>query len=115
MEKAFEFFDTWMRSQRDFLETWTRSQKGMMGEWIEATMKIRESFGGMTGSQTGTLQAFDFFSSWLGTMLDSMLAFTEGMSNLQGVWRTMIEKQVEINKEIAGHIFVPFSKAGEKR
>jgi hypothetical protein len=115
MEKAFDFFDTWLKSQKDFLENWTGSQKGLMGEWIEATKKIRESFGSITGSQAGTLQTFDLFSSWFGTMLDSMMAFTEGMTNLQNVWKTMVEKQVEINKEIAAFIFESFPKVGEKK
>jgi len=115
MGKAFEFFDIWLRSQKDFLESWTRSQKGLMDDWLEATRKIRQSFDSMTSSQASTSQAFGLFSSWFTTMLNSMTAFIGGMTNLQNIWKTMVDKQVEINKEIAGYIFETMGEAGEKK
>ena len=115
MEKAFEFFDIWLWSQKDFLESWTGSQKGLMNEWIEATRKIHLSFSSMAGSQAGSPQAFALFSSWFTTMLNSMTAFTEGMTNLQDIWKAMVDKQVEINKEIAGYIFETLHGVGEKK
>ena len=63
MEKAFEFFDTWVRLRKDFLDNWIRSQKELTDNWIEAIKKIHMSFGTMVGIRGGSPQLFDVFNS----------------------------------------------------
>jgi len=64
VEKAFEFFDTWLRSQKDFLENWIGSQKGLMENWIGAIKKIQQAVNTMTGSP-GVSQTEEFMKSLL--------------------------------------------------
>lgn len=115
MENAFEFFETWLRSQKDFMDNWLGSQKGMMDNWLDTTKKIQQSFGAMAGTRGGSQQLFDLFNSWFTTMLNSSKVFTEGITNLQNLWKDMTQKQMEMNKEIAQHFFDLFSKVGEAK
>lgn len=99
MEKAFEFFDVWLKSQKDLMDNWLMYQEGLTN-WFEATKKIQESFSSMSGFQAGSPQVFDLFSTWFTLMLNSSKALTEWIMIFQNVWRAMIEKQTEISKEI---------------
>jgi regulator of replication initiation timing len=64
MEKAFEFFGTWVKSQQDFLENWLGSQKELMDNWSEAIKKIQQSVSIMAGSP-GVSQSEEFMKSLL--------------------------------------------------
>ena len=64
MEKAFEFFDTWVRSRKDFLDNWIRSQKELIDNWIEEITKIQQSVSTMAGSR-GISQTEEFMKSLL--------------------------------------------------
>jgi hypothetical protein len=115
MEKAFEFYDTWLKSQKDFLDNWIRSQKELMDIWFDSIKKIQLSFSTMAGSQGVSPQLLELFNSWFTIMLSSSKAFTEGITNLQNAWKTMIEKQMEMSKEIAKHFFDLVAKAEETK
>ena len=114
MEKAFEFFDPWLKSQKDFLGNWTGSQKELMDNWIESIKKIQLSFSTMAGSQGVSPQLLERFNSWYITMLSLSKAFTEGITNLQNAWKT-IEKQMEMSKEIAKRFFDLLKKGEETK
>ena len=64
MEKAFAFFDTWVRSQRDFLDSWLRSQKELMVNWVEGIKKIQQSVSTMAVSP-GVSRNEEFMKSLL--------------------------------------------------
>ncbi len=64
MEKAFAFFDTWVRSQRDFLDSWLRSQKELMINWVEGIKKIQQSVSTMAVSP-GVSRNEEFMKSLL--------------------------------------------------
>jgi len=64
MEKAFEFFDTWVRSRKDFLDNWIRSQKEMIDNWIEAITNIQQSAITIAGSRVVS-QSEEFMKSLL--------------------------------------------------
>ena len=114
MEKAFEFFDTWVKSQKDFLDIWIRSQKELMDIWLDSIKKIQLSFSIMAGSQRVSLQLLELFNSWFTTMLSLSKAFTEGITNLQNAWKT-IEKQMEMSKEITKQFLDLVAKAEETK
>jgi len=115
MEKAFEFFDPWLKSQKDFLGNWTGSQKELMDNWIESIKKIHLSFGTMEGTPRVSPQLLERFNSWYITMLSSSRALTEGITNLQNAWKTMIEKQMEMSKEITKQFLDLVAKAEETK
>jgi regulator of sigma D len=64
VEKAFEFFDTWVGSRKDFFDNWIRSQKELIDNWIEAITKIQQSASTMAGSR-GVSQTEEFMKSLL--------------------------------------------------
>jgi hypothetical protein len=111
VEKAFEFFDTWLRSQKDFLDNWTGYQKELMDNWLNSIKKIQLSFSTMVGPAGGSRQLLDLFNSWFTTMINSSRAFTEGVTNLQNVWKTTMQKQTEMSGEIAKRFLDVVAKA----
>ena len=113
MEKTFEFFDTWLKSQKDFLNNWLRSHRQLMDNWLDSTMKIRASLGALAGGKGGSQELVNLFNSWFNTMLISSETFTQGITNLQNVWMATIDKQIEIGKEIARLFFDLFPKGGD--
>jgi hypothetical protein len=115
MKKAFEFFDPWLRSQKDFLDNWLGSQKELMDNWFESTKNIQLSFSTMAGTLGGSPQLLELFNSWYTMMLSSSRAFTEGITSLQNAWKTMIEKQMEMSKEIAKQFLDLLTKVGETK
>ena len=115
MEKAFEFFDPWLRSQKNFLDNWTGSQKELMDNWIESIKKIQLSFSTMAGTRGVSPQLLERFNSWYTTMLSSSNAFTEGITVLQNTWKTTIEKQMEMGKETSQHFIDLLAKVGETK
>jgi len=115
VEKAFEFFDTWVRSRKDFLDNWIRSQKELIDNWIEAITKIHLSFGAMEGTPLVSPQLLGRFNSWYITMLSSSMAFTEGITNLQNAWKTMTEKQIEMGKGLSKQFLDLIARAAETK
>jgi len=105
MEKTFEFYDAWLKSQKDFLDNWTGSQKGLMDNWLNSIKKIQMSFSTMAGNRGVSPQLLERFNSWFVTMLRSSRAFTEGITNLQNAWKMTIEKQMDMSRELAKQFF----------
>jgi hypothetical protein len=115
MEKAFEFFDPWLRSQKDCLDNWTGSQKELMDNWIESMRKIQLSFGTMEGTPRVSPQLLERFNSWYITMLSSSRALTEGITTLQDAWKTMMEKQMEMSEGFAKQFLDLAARADETK
>jgi hypothetical protein len=115
VEKAFEFYGTWLKWQQDFLNNWIRYQTELMGNWLEGVKSMQMPFSIMAGSQGGSQQFANLYNSWASTMVNSSKAFIEGITNLQNSWKTMTEKQIEAGKEASKHVVVPFKKGGETR
>jgi hypothetical protein len=104
MEKASEFFDVWLKSQKDLMDNWLMYQEGL-NNWLEATKKIQDSFGSMSGYRAGPPHALDLFGTWFTLMLNSSKALTEWIMIFQNVWGAMMEKQTELSKEITEQFF----------
>ena len=115
MEKLFEFYTTWLKWQQDFLNSWFRCQKELMDKWIEGVKSIQMSFGMMAGSQGGSQQFFDLYNSWISTMIGSSKTFTEGITNFQNAWKTMIERQIEMGKETSKQVMGLLKKGEETK
>ena len=102
MERVSDFFDAWLKLPR-----------GFMDNWLEATKKIQQSFSNIPGFYAGLPQFPDLFSPWFTIILNTSKAFTEWIVNLQNVRKTMIEKQMEISKEITDQFFKAVIMSGE--
>jgi hypothetical protein len=117
MEKAFEFFDEWLKSQRDFLEQWVKTQKEFMENWTEATKKLQEAFFSQMGSHEGPAgkEMIDLYTTWVNTMVNSSKVFTDEAIKIQETWKNTVEKQMEISKEMAKSFSELFTQAGAKK
>ena len=104
MEKSLEFFDIWLKSQRDLMDNWLMYQEGL-NNWLGATKKIEESFRSVSELKEGHEEVLDLFSVWFTLMLNSSKALTEWIMIFQSIWKPMMEKQAELSKEITEQFF----------
>lgn len=102
MEKAFEFFNGWLKSQRDFLENWVKTQKEFMENWTEATKSLQEALFSQAGSHNGPTgkEMTELYNSWVTTMVGSSKVFTDEAIKIQETWKKTVEKQMEMSKEM---------------
>ena len=101
MEKVLEFFDAWVKSQKEFMENWVKSQKEFMENWTEATKKMQESFTGIGGSQEGPAKEMqNLYNSWVNTMVNSSKSFSAEAAKIQEAWKNTFEKQLEMSREM---------------
>jgi hypothetical protein len=117
MEKAFEFFDGWLKSQKDFLENWVKSQKEFMENWTEATKKIQEAFLGQMGSHGGPAEKemSELYNTWINTTVNSSKAFTDEAIKIQETWKNAVERQMEMSKEMVKNFSEHFMQPEAKK
>jgi hypothetical protein len=116
MEKVVEIVDAWVKSQKEFMENWVKSQKEFMGKWTDATKKMQESFASMGGAQEGPAkEMLTFYNSWLTTMVNSSKVFADEAGKIQETWKTTIEKQMDMSREMVKNMSEHFKQAGEKK
>lgn len=111
MEKALEFFDAWVKSQKDFLENWVKTQKEFMENWTEATKKLQEGFLSLGGPQEGPgKEMLNLYNSWINTMLNSSKVFTDEAVKIQENWKNTVEKQMEMSREMVKNFLELFAQ-----
>ncbi len=111
-DRLVQFFDAWMKTQKDIMETWIRSQKEFMDNWVEAAKKMQESFLNTGGAQEGTInENLNVYRSWLTTMANSSKVFTDQAGRIQDTWKNAVEKQMDVSREMTGHFAELFKKA----
>ncbi len=117
MEKGLDFFDTWVKSQREFLDNWMKSQKEFMENWMESVEKLRQVFPVPGGSPEGmpAKGMIDFYNSWLTTMISSSKTFTDEAVKVQETWKDTVEKQMEMSREMAKNYFNLLKQGGMKQ
>ena len=112
MEKIMEFVDTMMRSQKEFMDNWVKAQKEFMENWIETTKKMQETLLSVGVSQEGaTKETINLYKSWLATMADSSKVFTDEAGKIQETWKTSVEKQMDMSREMVKGFSELFKKA----
>lgn len=116
MEKAMEFFDGWLKTQKEFMENWVKAQKEFMENWAEATRKLQEPLLNLGSSQEGPAKdVLNFYNSWVSTMVNSSKAFTDEVIKIQETWKSTVEKQMEMSREMANNFFELSKQAGGKK
>src|SRR5512142_1343208 len=116
MDKVLGFMDLWMKAQKEFMENWVKSQKEFMENWLAATQKMQESFLAMGGPREGeTKETFDLYKAWLTTMVNSSKVMSEEATRVQETWKTSVEKQIDLNRELVKNLSNLFKKAAERK
>jgi len=117
MDKGIDFFDAWLKSQKEFLDNWMKSQKEFMENWMESANKLRQVFPGAGGSPEGMAPKamIDFYNSWFTTMINSSKTFTDEAVKVQETWKETVEKQMEMSREMAKNYFDLLKQTGMKQ
>ncbi len=115
MEKIVEFFDAWVKSQKEFIENWVKSQKEFMEHWTEATKKMQESFTSMGGPQEGPAkEMINLCNSWVTTMINASKSFSDEAARMQETWKNAFEKQLEMSREMVKNFTELFKQKAAK-
>ncbi len=101
-KKSAEFIETWAKLQKDFMDNWTKSQKEFMENWLEAAKKMQESFLSLEPKQTGMpgKDMVNMYNTWFNTMVNSSKTFTDEAMKVQETWKTAVEKQMSMGKDL---------------
>ena len=112
-KKSAEFFETWMKSQKEFMDNWMKSQKEFMDNWIESAKKMQEGIMSLDGGKTATpgKELFNMYNTWFNTMVSSSKSFTDEAMKMQETWKTSMEKQMGMSKELFKN-FSEFTRQG---
>ena len=113
MDKMMELVDSWIKSQKELLNNCAQSQKEGVEGWLDATKKMQESLMNMGGSQEGPAkEALTLYNSWLTTMVTSAKAFSDESGKIQETWKSTVEKQMEMTREMVQKLADYFQPVG---
>ena len=116
MDKAMELVDSWMKSQKEFMDNLVKSQKEATEKWAEATKKMQASMMSLGGSQEGPAkEVMGLYNSWLTTMVNSAKSFADESGKIQATWKSTVEKQMEMTREMVSKLSELFKQTAEKK
>ena len=115
MENGLEFFDAWVKSQKEFLQTWSSSQKEFLAHWNESIKKLQESFAILGVAPEGAgKEITDLFRSAFNNLASSTKVFSDEAVKIQETWKATAEKQMEMSREMVKNFSQLFERAGQK-
>jgi hypothetical protein len=93
-----------------------KSQKEFMENWLAAIKKMQESFLTAEGPREGEAkETFDLYKAWITTMVNSSKLMTEEAARVQETWKNAVEKQMDLNRELAKKFSDLFSKTDDRK
>lgn len=116
MEKGLEFFDAWAKSQKDFLDASLKSQEEFRSHWLDSMRKMQQSFLASAGSTDNpqNKEMLNFFNTWFGTMMNSTEVFSDEVVKIQKTWKSTLEKQMEVSRQLVKNFSDYFKQAETK-
>ena len=113
MNNVMDMVDSCMKTQKDFMDSCTKAQKEGLERWAEATVKLQKPFLNMVGTQEGPMkELLGFYSNGLTTMMNSAKTVADESGRIQEVWKSTVEKQVEMAREMMEKMTVCFRPVG---
>jgi hypothetical protein len=101
MNNVMDMVDSCMKTQKDFMDSCTKAQKEGLERWAEATVKLQKPFLNMVGTQEGPMKDLvGFYSNGLTTMMNSAKTVADESGKVQEAWRSGVEKQMEMAREM---------------
>jgi hypothetical protein len=102
MDSGFEFFDTWVKTQKGFLETSLKTQESLRDQWLETLRKSQASFLNASGEVENPQAAelLKLVNTWIGAVIHSSEQLNAEVLRLQKTWGTSIETQIEQSKDL---------------
>jgi hypothetical protein len=112
MDKMMEFYDAWMKSQKELMDSSVKAQKEFIDNLTETTKKVQETFLNMGIPQEGPMkEPLNLYKSWFTTMANSSKVFTDEAGRLQETWKNALEKQMDMGREAVKNFSEVFNKA----
>ena len=116
MNNVMDLVDSCMKTQKDFMDSCTKAQKDGLERWAEATVKLQKPFLNMMGTQEGPMRdLLGFYSNGLTTMMNSAKTVADESGRIQEVWKSTVEKQMEMTREMVGKLSELFKQTAEKK
>jgi hypothetical protein len=115
MEKAFEFVDAWMKSQKEFMETWMRTQRDFMEKWVGATRQLQDTFLNMAPQDGPLKETFDQYKSWFSAMEQSSKSFVDETEKVHELWKDAAEKQMDMSRQMMKSYAELFNPAAPRK
>ena len=101
MKSVMDMVDSCMKTQKDFMDSCTKAQKEGLERWAEATEKLQKPFLNMVGAQEGPMKdMLGFYSTGLTTMMNSAKTVADESGKIQEAWKSGVEKQMEMAREM---------------
>ena len=116
MNNVMEMVDSCMKTQKDFMDSCTKAQKEGLERWAEATEKLQKPFLNMVGAQEGPMKdMLGFYSNGLTTMMNSAKTVADESGRIQEAWKSGVERQMELAREMMQKMTVFFQSVGAQR
>jgi hypothetical protein len=98
------------------MDEWMKTQKEATEKWVEATKKMQASMMSLGGSQEGPVkEMMGLYNSWLTTMVNSAKTFSDESGKIQATWKSTVEKQMEMTREMVSKLSEMFKQTAAKK
>ena len=101
MNNVMDMMDSCVKTQTDFMDSCAKAQKAGLERWTEATVKLQKPFLNMVGTQEGPMKdMLGFYNNGLMTMMNSAKTVADESGRIQESWKSAVEKQMEMTREM---------------
>jgi hypothetical protein len=101
MNSVMDMVDSCMKTQKDFMDSCTKAQQDGLERWAEATVKLQKPFLNMVDTQEGPMKdMLGFYSNGLTMMMNSVKTVADESGKVQEAWKSGVEKQTEMAREM---------------
>jgi hypothetical protein len=116
MNNVMNMVDSCMKTQKDFMDGYAKAQKEGLERWAEATMKLQKPFLNMAGTQEGPMKdVLGFYNNGLTTMMNSARTVADESAKIQESWKSAVEKQMEMAREMTRQMTAFFQPIGAQK
>ena len=116
MKSVMDMVDSCMKTQKDFMDSCTKAQKEGLERWAEATEKLQKPFLNMVGAQEGPMKdMLGFYSNGLTTMMNSARTVADESGKIQEAWKSGVEKQMGMAREMTRQMTAFFQPVGAQK
>jgi len=116
MNNVMDMMDSCMKTQKDFMDSCAKAQSEGLERWTEATTKLQQPFLNMVGMQEGPMKdMIGFYSNGLTTMMNSAKTVAAESGKIQEAWKSTVEKQMEMAREMMQQMSGCFQPVGARK
>lgn len=116
MNNVMDMMDSFMKSQKAFMDSCAKAQKEGVEHWAEATVKLQKPFLNMGGAQEGPMKdLLGYYGNCVATMTNSAKTVADESGRIQEAWKSAVEKQMELAREMMQKMTVFLQPVGTQK